>query len=152
MTSPQDYQAQIKEILGVPSESGAINLQFKWDTPIEVRQERVRIQYMQKQLRLLKKDIAVTIKSIRSEFTAKKAGIGKGVSAGLGAAIFGKKAVGKMNAIDRENWRQLESKAIAPYQTLSRTVDDILLKLDGVKMEMEQSILSESTSKGSDSQ
>jgi hypothetical protein len=100
---------------------------------------------MQKRLRLLKKDIGITTKSVRSEFTAKKADIGKGLTAGLGAAIFGKKAVGKMNAVDRENLRRAQSKAVAPYEALSRTIDDIIIKLDGIKLEMEKSVLSESS-------
>ena len=144
MTSLEQYQSQLEEILGTHIESGAIHLQFKWDTDLEAKQELASIRHMQKQLRLLKKDIGITTKSIRSEFTAKNADIGTGLAAGLGAAIFGKKAVGKMNAVDRENLRRAQSKAVAPYEALSRTIDDIILKLDGIKLEMEKSMLSES--------
>lgn len=148
MASAKDYQSQIEQILGSRFRSGKIELQFIWNSPEEARQHLIEIRHMQKQLRLVKKDLNATMKVVRANFAAKRAQVGTGLGTGIMAGILGKKTVGKMNVIiKRENLRREQINALAPYEGVSRTIDEILVQLDRVKIQLEASLATESESK-----
>ncbi|MEJ5240073.1 MAG: hypothetical protein WHS87_02635 [Anaerolineales bacterium] len=140
MTTAKEYLSRIEEILGKHFVSRKMHLQFTWNTPEEAKQHLAQIRLMQKQLRLVKKELNATIKMIRSNFAARKAQVGTGFGSGLMAGLAGKRTVGKMNVVARENLRREQMKALSPYESVSRTIDEILVQLDRIKIQIESSI------------
>ena len=97
---------------------------------------------MQKELRLLKKDVNGEMTLIRSSFSSEKAQIGKpGFKTGFMGGLFGKKNVGKMNALQRDGLRRQQMEAIAPYENVKRAIDEALVRLDQVKGELDRWML-----------
>lgn len=137
MLSAKDYEHQIEQILGSQFRSGKIDFHIRWQTQEEAKQQLARIRQIQKELRLLKKSINTTVKAVRSSYIAKKAQIGTGIGAGLMAGLVGKRTAGKMNAIERENLRRRQLSATAPYESVIRIIDDVLVKLDSGKIQIE---------------
>ena len=137
MPSANEYQRRTEEILGSKISSGALSLKFSWETPDEAKTLLKKILLMQKELRLVKKDISATTKEIRSTFTAKKAEVGTGIGAGLMAGLLGKKTAGKSNAIDKENLRRQQVAQISPYEAIAGTIDNILIQHDKAKLQIE---------------
>jgi len=95
----------------------------------------------QKAFRLLKKEVVANIKEIRSSFTASKARVGSPTIGRVLADVFlGSKAVGSMNADERERIRSRQIRTLRPYEELSRAIDDALLGLDRLKIVLERRI------------
>ncbi len=140
MSSANDYQNRVAQILGGHFSFGKLSLSFTWDTPAEAKTQLNKIRLMQKELRLVKKDINTTMKAIRSAFVAKKAEVGKGLSAGLMTGLFGKKTAGKANATEKENLRRRQVAEISPYEAVARTIDSALIQLDKAKLQIETSL------------
>ena len=140
MASASEFQDRIAQILESHFTSGRLSFSINWDTPEEAKIQLNRIRLKQKELRLVKKDINATMKAIRSEYTARKAQVGTGLGSGIMAGLLGKKAVGRSNAIEKENLRRKQAAELSPYSALARAIDDALIQLDKVKIQIEMSI------------
>jgi hypothetical protein len=140
MPSANEYQNRVAQILGSHFSFGKLSLKFTWETPAEAKAQLNKIHLMQKELRLVKKDISITMKAIRSTFVAKKTEVGKGFGAGVMTGLFGKKAAGRSNAIEKENLRRRQVAELSPYEAVARTIDDVLVQLDKAKIQIETSL------------
>ena len=72
MASVSEYENKLRSILNLPPGSKNANLSYEWETPEEAKSHLANIRLMQKELRLLKKDINATIKFIRLEYSEKR--------------------------------------------------------------------------------
>jgi hypothetical protein len=138
VTTAKEYITKIESILGVKMHNNAFELSFSFDTEEEGKLLLRRITMMKKEMGIVKKELNNTMKNIRSEYTAKKAEVGTSFGAGLAAGLFGKKFVGKNNAIQKENLRRQQVNAISPYEVVLNLVDKLLIKLDDLKIQIEQ--------------
>jgi hypothetical protein len=78
------------------------------------------------------------MRQIRASFAAKKAEIGKpGFTKGVMQGVFGKKTVGKMNAMEREALRKRQYEVLSPYESVIQIIDEALVELDRLKMQLE---------------
>lgn len=136
--TPQDYVTRIEGVLGSPLINGEARVHFHYDTLAEVRQQMARVRTLQRNLRLVKKDVGFTIKQVRSSYTAQRAEVGTGLGSGLVAGFFGRKAAGRMNAANREDLRRQRLGAIAPYEKVSRFIDELLMQFDTGKTGLQQ--------------
>jgi hypothetical protein len=88
---------------------------------------------MQKELRLLKKNVGLAMKEVRSSYTAQKAT----VQAVFFSSLAGRKTAGRNRALKRENLRRQELTSLAPYQSVNSMIDGVLVELDGAKLKLE---------------
>lgn len=131
MATPQDYERRIKQAL-----EG--NTQFSVNTVPEAQLATKRIVQLQKELRLIKKEIGLTIKSLRAQYADQKADVGKaGFGKGVMQGIFGKKSVAHMDATQKDRIRQTQNKQLAPYEALQNNIDRFILEFDGHKVKLE---------------
>jgi hypothetical protein len=101
-----------------------------------------RIRLSQKQLRQIKKEVNHSIKVIRSSFTAQKAEVGKPTfKSGFLGGLIGKKKLGKMNALQKENLRRQQNAALSPYEHVVLLIDQSLLILDDLKLQLDNWLL-----------
>jgi len=139
MRSPQQYIQDISLIVGDNIADGDLKLDVKWKNYAEGKAALTQVRAMQKELRLLKRDLGSTISGIKSQFITSKASVGKGVSSALAGFVVGKRAVGKFNTLHREALRRSQIHAVQPYDDIKRSVDHILHGLDTVKTKIELS-------------
>lgn len=135
-TIPEYYQ-RVNQILGTDIQDGRLNLSFKWETPGEAKILLSKIRIMQKELRLVKKDLAFDIQSIRSGYITSKAKVGQGAGSAISSLLLGRKVVGRGNAWERESLRRQQISHLSPYESVKRLLDTILLELDKVKIKIE---------------
>jgi hypothetical protein len=98
-----------------------------------------RLRQMQAELRQLKQEVAAHATSIRSDFTSKRTAVGKTVGPLVAGMIVGRRAVGGVNAINRDKLRLDQERATAPYENLKRVIDDVISALNRAKAGIENS-------------
>jgi hypothetical protein len=106
---------------------------------------------MQKQLRILKRDVGAVVSALKSEFITARTSVGKTLGSGVAGAFFGRRAVGRINAARRDDLRREQLNAVAPYENVKRIIDEIVCQLDTIKGNIEMSpeyIGAESFSRG----
>lgn len=133
MTTVSNYLDRLKLIFDIPEETNEINLTFEWENPEEAKLILSKIIIMQKELRLLKKDINATIKTIRLQYSEDKSNIGTGFS-----SLFRNRTIGKLNSIQRQSIRNKELSEIEPYQKILRDIDGIMIELDKIKIKLKE--------------
>ncbi len=128
------YQQRAAELINtiLPNGRGTLT----WNSPAQAKQLLGQIRMVQKGLRLVKKDIAITMKTIRSAVTTQSTTMNRSI---LVSVFFGVRAAGRVRALNREGIRQKEIQILAPYQAVSRSIDDALLRLDAAKLQIESS-------------
>jgi len=144
MKTAKDYDKKVWETLGTIAKGKEIHI--KWETIAEAKLHRAKIVQVQKELRLIKKDVGITKKSINSYYVSEKAKVGKGIGAGITSGIFGKKSSGKMNVITRNRLRNSQLNQVAPYDQVSREIDSIIMQLDQLKMKIDTWLVENSKS------
>lgn len=115
----EDYAARIRAILH-PYLRDDDAIHIDWTTPAEAKQHLARLRQMERELRLLKKDIDAAQKQIRASATAQRAG---GLSAQQRAAL-----------------RQGEQAALAPYDAVERDIEGVLVKLDNIQLRIKEQL------------
>ena len=128
MASPADYEKRIKTLL-------QSNSSFKAKTVPDAKVIQKTIIQTQKELRQIKKEIALTMKDLRAQYATQKAGVGKaGFGKGVMQGIFGKKSVSHMDAQTKDRIRQAQVKQLAPYEALQAYIDRMILEYDKHKL------------------
>ncbi len=136
MTPPKEYLTTVQNLMSDYIDGNEVAVYF--ETPEEAKQHLKIIRYKQKRLRLIKKDVRQTMTLIRSSFTAQKAEVGKpGIKTGIMAGLLGKKSVGKINALTKENLRRQQNESLAPYKSVLQIIENFLLNLDSLKLQIE---------------
>lgn len=105
---------------------------YQWVTVTEARQCLDRIRLTLQELRTLKSDLRLDMQHIRSDFTAKRAGVRADLMA-YWLKISTLQRVGK-----REDLRQKELKELVPYQQLVREADDLIHALNHTRLEIQR--------------
>jgi hypothetical protein len=139
MSTPQEYLHKIGLIVGDDISDGEVNLHLSWNNYSEAKALLTRIRTIQKEMRLLKKDVSATISAIKSEFTTARTNVGKSFGAGLAAGLFGRRTMGRVNSAQRDDLRRNQINAVEPYERVKRIIDNILHQLDTIKGQIELS-------------
>jgi hypothetical protein len=130
-----DYLERVNSILAPYLHHHQIEI--PWENPTEAKRQRAAIRQMQKELRLVKKEVGLKEQEIRASFSSDTAHIGTGLGAGVRAAVVGKNAARKMNTLEREHLRDRERHALAQYEMVRQTIDSALVTLDHIKLTIE---------------
>lgn len=137
---PDGYQEKLEEILGIEiSTKVSISWPYDEENPTEITLLQKKLRHMQKQLRMLKTEVNNDMKVIRANYSAQKEKVsGGGFFTSL---IAGKKAAGRIRQSQREAIRRSQANDLTPYQNVKSTIDTLLLELDRIKLELEQTLL-----------
>lgn len=138
MASAQDYARRVNQVL-------AGNKSFKANTVAEARMILKQIVQAQKDLRQIKKEIGLTMKSLRAQYADQKEQVSKaGVGKGLMQGVFGKKSVSRMDASRKDQIRQNQNKQLAPYEAVQNQIDRTILEYDRQKVAVDAWIAKQS--------
>jgi alkyl hydroperoxide reductase subunit AhpC len=137
MKSADEYLKAVRRVLGIPVDQSEIHLQWEYDTPEDIKIHLAQIRQIQKELRFLKREISLDVKAIRADYRLNVSN----VQAGLLSSLAGRKFAGHDRALKKESLRQKEREVIFPYESLSRQIDQLIIQLDGAKMQMEHGIV-----------
>lgn len=139
MSNVNDYEKRVWNTLGSIAKGKKVHVQ--WNTVAEAKLQKAKITQVQKELRLIKKEVGTTKKIVNAQYAAEMAKVGKGFGAGVAAGLFGKKTAGKINTLNREAKRQQQLNAILPYENVIRLIDGIVVQLDELKLKIESWIV-----------
>jgi hypothetical protein len=139
MPTSQEFLSEIARIVGDDLSDGEVNLRLSWNDYHEGKAHIDRMRAMQRDLRVLKKDVSAEISNLKSHFITQKASVGTSLGAGLAGLLIGRRTVGKFNTANREDLRRSQINSVAPYESVKRTIDQILHMLDGCKAQVEAS-------------
>ncbi len=128
----QTFQQRVSDILGVPFQNDGWKFSLSAETPAEAKRVVARIRQQQKELRLLKTDLAADIREIRARYDAEAAAVQPSA-----LSIFGGKEAFRRSAANKK--RQIKAqrdKSTAGMEAMKRIVDDLLIQLDRAKLEL----------------
>lgn len=126
---------KIDEFIEDLQQGGFFEIDVHASTLAEARSEKKRLTLMQKQLRQLRKEAIQSQKEIRA-LTSEAIAMAPNQSTVL-FGIFGKRRATKSELrVDREV-------ALKPYDKMKIMIDEIILKLDGAKLQLEEFIAEE---------
>ncbi len=137
--SALEYMARIKRVMGIPAGQDSTTLHLTWNNREEGKALIQRIREMQKELRLIKQEVTATISAVKSEFASARTQVGKGFGAGLAAGFFGRKAMGSVNASEKDRLRRKQADFVRPYEAAKHEIDQFLATLDRFKGKIELS-------------
>ena len=135
MTSAKDYEKRVNDILGTNMRNGKLHLH--WESVEEAKLRKAEVAQMQKEIRLVKKQLSAHMREINSAYTSERTKVGKGFGAAFLGGLFGKKSVGKVNASQRDSLRLQQLEARRPYESMGRMIDSVLLQLDQAKLQID---------------
>ena len=130
MRSAQDYQRQLHNY----------DLNVSIGSVSEAKAMIKQLSQAQKELRLVKKEIAQDVKMIRSEYSQRMAGAAV-VSSGV-LTLFGqRKAAGSVRAGEKRRLKSEQDARIQPYQNVSLAIDRMINDMDKSKISLERFVV-----------
>lgn len=115
-----DFEQRLEEVLRDAGDLGGDRLGLEWDTASEAKQLKARIAQLQKQLRLIKRDVNAAKKVINTSYAAEIA-----------------KVTGRNSTSTKSRLRQRRGMNLQPYEELVRRIDQVLARLDNAKLEID---------------
>ena len=129
MSSPDRYRRQIKDL-------GLDRMRIKASTIAEAKEFLREIRRLQKELRQIKRNINLDIKAYRAEYRRRSSSAASTSSAVL--SLFGKRrTAGRLRAEEKRRLARERDRAIAPYESLKLTIDDLIVQLDSAKDQLQ---------------
>jgi hypothetical protein len=106
----------------------------------QAKQLKVAIIAAQKELRQIKRQVALEMKEIRLEYKDKATGAGS--TGGTVLSLLGKRGAGKSyQAASKRNINRQRDNALAPYEKIKGIIDQYLLAYDKVKVQIDQYLI-----------
>lgn len=138
MPKAEDYKRRVDAILAPYLDRGQLRINAR--TPAEAVDHKARVTLMQKEIRLVKREMGAETKAIRAHYSSDIAQTGKGAGGAFQAGLFGRKNAGHLNAARKDQMRQEERATLAPFEQVGAYIDQILLALDAAKMALDRQI------------
>ncbi len=127
-TSWQEYENRIKRL-------GLVR-QYSITSIAEARSARADLVQMQKELRLIKREIDADIKAIRAQFTQRMVSAAQTTSGIL--SVFGRKGMaGSIRADEKRRLKQEQDRILQPYLVLKLAIDSQILEYDKTKAQID---------------
>jgi hypothetical protein len=137
--NPTEYVQRINAIVGDDVTDGDIKLNLSWTDRREAKAALARVRHLQAELRFLKQQVAADAAVIRSEFTSRRTAVGKSLGNIVAGSIFGRRNVGRGNALQRDTLRRQQFTALEPYEHVKRLIDAVVHALNEAKSRIETS-------------
>lgn len=135
MATLQEHAAEVDRIMA------QFHGELVCNSEREARAALLRVRQAQKELAFVRKFVNADMAQIRGSYAASKAHVGSGAGAILGAGFFGRKTMGRLNTVHRQDLRSQEVRALAPYEQLKAYIDTMVLNLDRAKMALQDFLL-----------
>ena len=139
MANAATYLEETRQLISKHFPSGQIP--NPWTTEAEAKMQKRSIVQLQKELRVVKKKIAIDKRSISSDFSSQRSVIGTGVVTGLAAGFFGRRNIGMLNAARKKDLRIQQLQVVSPLNDAINKIDDVLNQLDMQKNEIDKKLL-----------
>lgn len=131
----QDYDRRLKKTLGPIL--GEQTVSFYENLSKDEKLEKLNA--MARKLKLLKREVQMSSKEIRAEFTRRGSQApGSSLGNGMLAGLFGWKIYHKVNANERQRERNRKLNALTPFEGIITKIDSALLKLDTAILKVEE--------------
>lgn len=128
---PDDSQ----QILGL----GLDGMEISASSVAEAKSALSRVRNLQKQLRQIKRNVNLDMKTIRAEYQQKMS-TAASTSSGI-LTLFGqRKMAGTIRADQKRRLGQERDRALQPYQSINLQIDHLLVQLDSVKLQIDEFI------------
>lgn len=136
MRSPADYVTEIERIVGDPVRGdGKIEASFSTETAAEARDLIKRLALMQRELRLVKKEVRMEIRDVKSAFVSQRSNVQAGFWA---SALGGRGGAARDRKNKREEAKAKEGSAVAGHEGVDRMIDQLLFQIDQAKHNAER--------------
>lgn len=134
----KDAQEYYNDIEG----AGYLNYQISLEGIPQARQEKKRIIVAQKHLRQIKREVNLTQKQVRAEFSQRSTSAGSGLSTVF--SLFGKRKIaGQFRAAAKSDLRAERDNILNLYNNVKNIIDEILIEMDRIKIDLDEYILDE---------
>jgi hypothetical protein len=130
MASPEDYRQQVSDL-------GLDHMQIGASSLAEGKDALANVRRLQKELRQIKRNINLEMKTIRAQYKPKIAEAGTTGWTGLLAMGRGG---GRLRASEKRRVRAERDSRLAPYDQVKLTIDDLLVQMDGAKLQLQDFI------------
>jgi rubrerythrin len=129
VASPEEYRRQIKDL-------GLERMEIKASSIAEAIDALKRTRGLQKELRQIKRNIDLDMKTIRADYGQRMSTAASASSAIV--TLFGKrKLAGQLRADEKRHLRLERDRTLQPYESIKLTVDDLLVQMDSAKAQLQ---------------
>ena len=137
----KSYMKSSSEILEYMENEGLTKFTLEVNSVDEIKLAKKKIILHQKKLRQVKREVNDIQKIIRAAYSQKNQSAGTGGSTIL--SVFGKrKLAGSWRAAAKSDLRAERDSLLQPYNALKSMSDELIQKLDGVKIQCDEYVLS----------
>lgn len=131
MSGASDFEKRVRQL--VPKQG----LRFQISTVSEAKQALAEIRQIQKELRLIKRQMNDIMKAIRAKYASQSGNAGSS-GATMMRLLGGKGAARKHQADAKRRLKVQRDKELQPYDSVKRLIDDALVNADRSKLQIEQ--------------
>lgn len=133
MNMPLPVVHELERITGDSLADGELNLHFAWGSRAEGKALVGRLRIMQKELRILKRQVRERMADVRGDHVASR----QGVQAGFVASMFGRQSATRDRINKRERSKLAEAQALGPWSNAANMIDRMLLTIDGAIVDVQ---------------
>ena len=135
MNWPPGYQQKIKQIIGQSFEDGTPEFYSLRDGS-DPKEAIKKIQLIIKQLRIVKTEINLDMKQIRTKYSDERGKVSEGGF--WTGALSGQKIAGRARQIQRQELNKNQRNELSPYENCKQSVDMLITSMDEMKLEIGQ--------------
>ena len=127
MASAEEYRQQVSDL-------GLDRIEIEASSLTEGKAAVANVRRLQKELRQIKRNINLEMKTIRAEYKQKIAEAG---TSGLTGLLAMGRGGGKFRASEKRRVRAERDSKLDPYDQVKLTIDDLIVQLDGAKLQLQ---------------
>jgi DNA-directed RNA polymerase subunit RPC12/RpoP len=109
-----------------------------YDNAGEAKMVKKQFVHAQKLLRQVKRRVSATVQSINATYQNNKSAVGTSFGSGVARWAFGARTVGRFNAAAKQDLRNAQLRAVAPYKEIRDAIDQTIFQLDAAKDEIDR--------------
>jgi hypothetical protein len=149
MPTAQDYLLKLADLMGQPVNDNAlqVTLSGDWKTAEAARQLIEEYGLKQKELRLLKREVHMTMEVISKAYVSQRIAVGKTVGWGVARGLFGRNRAGMFSMAKRNGITMEKDAVLKPHRELIMSIDNLVLAFDRQKAKVEAALLDNHTDK-----
>ncbi len=147
MPTAQDYLQKLADLVGQPAGGNSlqVTISANFNTPAEARQLIKEYGLKQMHLRLLKREVHLTMEGISKAYVSQRIAVGKTVGWGVARGLLGRNRAGMFSVAKRNSITMEKDAALKPYRELTMSIDNLILALDKQKAKLEKALLESHT-------
>ena len=133
--------------MGQPARGNSLQIAISasFSTLAEARQLIKEYGLKQKELRLLKREVHLTMEGISKAYVNQRIAVGKTVGWGMARGLLGRNRAGMFSMAKRNSITMEKDAALKPYRELTMSIDNLILAFDKQKAKLEEALLEDHT-------